>query len=148
MNRSALRLLVAVVCVSGGSALAPVSGADGAPVEPMKTWQGEIRLDLRAEAPKDDYVADKAAWEKLRKSYCPKEKAPEIDFAKDLVLIALNKDPNRISIGAHLGADGNLTVRHVSTKIAFQNPTTCKYQFAVIPREGIKSINGKPLGGK
>ena len=148
MRHSAFRpsVLVLVLLVTPGAPFA--SGADGEPVALGKTWDGEVKIALRDRAPGDGYVADKAAWEKLWKSYQPDAKVPEIDFAKELVLVAVNRDPNQISISATLDAGGNLTVRHASTKIGFPNPETCKYQFAAIKREGIKTINGKPLGGK
>src|SRR5262245_4076437 len=115
------------------------------PVRLEKTWNGEVNIELRQEAPEDGYIANKAKWEALWKAYRGGEELPKVDFAKELVLVAVNRDPNRISIQAKLDDKGDLTVMHISTKMGFVNPKACKYEFAVVSRDGIKSINGKTL---
>lgn len=120
-------------------------GADDKPAKLTKTWSGEQNLKIRDQAPKNDRITDKESWEKLWKAFRGDEKVPDVDFTKELVLIACNTDPNRISISAALDDKGDLKVSHISTEIAFNNPTTFKYQFATVSRDGIKTINGKPL---
>lgn len=71
---------------------------------------------------------------------------PEVDFDKHLILIAVNGDPNRISIHPGLDGKGDLKVNYSSTLIGFLDPITCAYQFALIRREGIKTIGGKAIG--
>jgi hypothetical protein len=117
------------------------------PVKVEKTWGGEVALKLKDQAPKSGYVTDKEAWANLWKAYRPNEpeKVPAIDFQKELVLVAVNNDPNRIGISATLDDKGDLQVSVISTLIGFTNPTTCTYQFAVVKREGIKTVGGKPL---
>jgi hypothetical protein len=114
--------------------------------EPVKaTWLGEVEVNLRQEAPQSGYIASQQEWAKLWKAFRGTETLPEIDFTKDLILVAVNKDPNHISIIPSLDANGELHVTYVSTLIGFVNPRTCSYELAVISREGIKTINGQPL---
>ncbi len=121
--------------------------ADEAPtaVKLGQTWSGEVKLEVRKEAPKDGFVADKEAFAKFWKAFRGDEKVPDIDFTKELVLVAVGTDPNKLGIGASLDAKGNLTVLVRSTLIGFENPTTAAYQFATVPRAGIKSVNGKEV---
>jgi hypothetical protein len=128
-------------------ALTVVSAAAAEPKEVKleKTWSGEVAIELKKEAPASGFLADKEAFAKLWKAYRGKEDLPEIDFSKELVLVAVNNDPNKISIVAKLDDKGDLKVVHASTLIGFINPKTCAYQFALIKREGIRTIGGKPI---
>lgn len=115
------------------------------PVKLERTWGGEIALKLKAQAPRAGYIADAESWKNLWAAYRGAEKVPEVDFDKELVLVAVNDDPNRIGINATLDAKGDVQVSIISTLIAFKNPTTCTYQFAVVKRDGIKSVGGNAL---
>lgn len=115
------------------------------PVKLVQTWSGEVKLDVRKEAPKDGFITEKDAFAKFWKAFRGDEKVPDIDFTKELVLVAVGMDPNKLGIGASLDAKGDLKVFVRSTLIAFQNPTTASYQFATVPRTGIKSVNGKEV---
>jgi len=115
------------------------------PVQLERTWDGEVKIELKSDAPADGCLVSQEKWNKLWKAYRGNEETPNVDFANELVLVAVNKDPNRISIQATLDANGDLSVTYRTTLMAVMNPTTCRYQFAVIKREGIKTINGKPI---
>jgi hypothetical protein len=116
-----------------------------APVKLVQTWSGEVKLAARADAPKDGFITEKDAFAKFWKAFRGDEKLPDVDFTKELVLVAVGMDPNKLGIGASLDAKGDLKVLVRSTLIAFDNPTTVAYQFATVPRTGIKSINGKDV---
>lgn len=115
------------------------------PVKLVQTWSGEVKLDVAKDAPKDGFVTEKEAFAKFWKAFRGDEKLPDVDFTKELVLVAVGKDPNKLGIGATLDAKGDLKVLVRSTLVAFQNPTTAAYQFGTVPRTGIKSINGKEV---
>jgi hypothetical protein len=115
------------------------------PIKVEKTWEGEVKIELRKEAPETGYLADEGAWAKLWKAYRGEEKMPEVDFDKELILVAVNTDPNRISISPEVDAKGDLKVTSTRTLIAFIDPKTCAYQFALTKREGIKTISGKAI---
>jgi hypothetical protein len=48
-------------------------------------------------------------------------------------------------IGSNPDWEGNLTFIFLSNPLAPRNPETCRYRFLLISREGVKSINGKPI---
>jgi hypothetical protein len=134
---AALHLVLAL-----GSAL----GADEAgEVKLLQTWRGEVKLELRKQAPDSGFIADAESWEKLWKAYRVAEKVPEVDFQEHLILVGVNSDPNQIGAVAKLSEKGDLSVVYLGTLIGFEDPQTCAYQFAKISRKGIKSIKGKPL---
>lgn len=115
------------------------------PLKLVRTWSGEVKLDVAKDAPKDGFVTENETFGKFWKAFRGDEKVPEIDFTKELVLVAVGKDPNKLGIGATLDDKGNLKVLVRSTLVAYQNPTTAAYQFGTVPRAGIKSINGKEV---
>jgi hypothetical protein len=115
------------------------------PVKVEKTWDGQVKIELRKEAPKKGYIADKDAWAKLWKVYRGEEKLPEVDFDKEPILVAVSSDPNRIWIGPEVDEKGDLKVVYARTAIGFTNFKTCAYQFALIKHQGIKTIGGKTI---
>ena len=142
MTRCSRWLPVAVLL----AVVAPV-GADEKPkpIKFEKTWNGQIPIALGKEAPRTGFIADKVSWENLWKAYRSAEKVPAIDFDKELVLVAVNSDPNGIGIDAKLDDKGDLKLSYITTLILYTNPTTCAYQFAVVKRDGIKSVNGNGI---
>jgi hypothetical protein len=124
-----------------------LSRADEKPrlVEAQKTWDGVVKIDLRKEAPGKGYIADQVAWAKLWKVYRGEEKLPAVDFDKELIVVAVNSDPNAISILLEADEKGDLMVSYARTELKFIKPTTCAYQFALIKRGGIMTIGGKAI---
>lgn len=114
-------------------------------VKLLETWRGEVKLELRKQAPHSGFITDTESWEKLWKAYRGDEKVPPVDFTEHLILVGVNRDPNQIGAVAKLGEKGDLKVAYMGTLIGFVDPKTCAYQFAKISRKGIKSINGKPI---
>ena len=114
------------------------------PVKLEKTWNGIVPIGLRGNG-RPGYIADKTSWEDLWKRFRGGEAVPAVDFDTELVLVAVNSDPNGIGIGASLDDKGDLMLTSVTTLKAFINPTTCAYQLAVVKRDGIKTIGGNPI---
>lgn len=139
--------LLSALCLSALTLACAAARADEkpTPVKLVQTWTGEVKIELRKEAPKDGFINDKETFAKFWKAFRGDEKQPEIDFSKELVLVAVGMDPNKLGIGAALDAKGDLKVLVRSTLIAFENPTTAAYQFGTVPRTGIKSVNGKEI---
>jgi hypothetical protein len=115
------------------------------PVKVERTWKGTVEIALRKEAPERDFVADNDTWAKLWRAYRGEGNMPEVDFDKELILVAVNRDPNEISIRPEVDGKGDLRVIAQSTDIGFIDPKTCAYQFALIKRHGIKTIKGKAI---
>lgn len=111
----------------------------------MVTWSGTYKLEQKQAAPPLGYVADAIAWKGVWTAWRGTEPVPEVNFNNAIVVVAVSKDPNKIGAGVMLNANGDLSFAHRQTLMAFENPTTGTYQFAVIPKEGIKTINGQAI---
>ena len=111
-----------------------------------KSWNGEININLKHQAPEDGFIVSKDAWERLWKTFRENEEVPDINFDKQIVLIGVNRDPNRISmVPVKLSEDGDLKVAYISTNIGFLEPKTCRYLLAVVNNDGVKTVNSKPV---
>lgn len=118
------------------------------PIKVEKVWGGEIKLELRQQAPKTGFIADGEAWAKLWRAYRRNERLPKIDFDKKIILAEAGRDPNYIGYDANKlipNEKGDLKISFMHTLIGYLNPTTCRYVFLLISREGVKSINGNPI---
>lgn len=111
----------------------------------LSAWKGEVPLERRTAAPTSGYVSRQQEWEKLWNAFRGTEEIPKIDFEKQLILVAVNGDPNPIRICTKLDDQGDLKLSYGSTLIGFTHPRTGAYQFALINRAGIKTVRGKPI---
>jgi hypothetical protein len=115
------------------------------PIE--RSWSGKIPI-----AKSDQLTAgrgpitSKEDWAKIWRAARGKEALPTVDFEKELVLMSVGRDPNEIIIVPTLDQKRDLQVSVMKTLLHHKNPTTCFYRFAVIKREGIKTIHGEPFG--
>lgn len=110
----------------------------------LVTWSGMIPIERINDVPAG-YVADGAAWKKVWASWRGNEPVPEVKFNDTIVIVAVSRDPNSIRAGCSLDDQGDLKFMHATTLVAFGKPTTSRYQFALIPRKNIKTINGQPI---
>jgi hypothetical protein len=65
-----------------------------------------------------------------------------------MILVGVVESPNSIGYSPDtlkLNEEGDLNISMASTLIYFPNPETGRYIFLLISREGVKSINGKPI---
>ena len=130
--------------LSFGRSLGP---SGGKLIKVEKVWGGEIKLELRDQAP-PGFVANEETWAKLWRAYRGNEELPKIDFDKQMILVGVGADPNAIGYDPDsliLDEDGDLKVSYIQTLKGYQNPETCRYIFLLISREGVKSINGDLL---
>jgi hypothetical protein len=135
-------LVVALVLLPGVAVAADDKPAK--PVPAIQKWSGIIRDDetLKRQAPVAGHITDAATFEKLWKAWRPKEALPKVDFTKELVLVATAAGPNRVALSATLDDKGDLKVRSRATLIGGLG---FGYAIATVSRQGVKSINGKPL---
>jgi hypothetical protein len=113
-----------------------------------KVWGGEIKLELQRQAPPNGFIANEEAWAKLWRAYRGNDELPKIDFDKKMVLVEVGRDPNQLGFdpeGLILNEEGDLKASFISTVVGYINPKTCRYMFLLISREGVKSVNGKPI---
>lgn len=112
-----------------------------------RSWSGKIPIVKRDNltAVKGP-VTNKGDWAKIWQAARGREALPKVDFEKELVLVSVGGDPNEITIVPTLDKKRDLQVYVMKTLVHYRNPSTCFYRFAVIKREGIKTIHGNPLG--
>jgi hypothetical protein len=137
----AMAALLAPLFLSTGPALAldkPDKGAD----EPKKEWSGSLDNEtLQKEAPADGFIADEKAFAKLWKAWKLGDKVPDVDFKKNLAVVATTGG-SKLNITTKLGDNGDLKVLAVATRDLAPG---FRYQIVLVPRDGVKTVNGKEL---
>jgi hypothetical protein len=109
-----------------------------------KVWGGEIKMELRRQAPPNGFIVNEEAWAKLWRAYRGNDELPKIDFDKKMVLVVVGRDPNQLGYdpeGLILNEEGDLKAIFISTLVGYINPKTCRYMFLLVSREGVKSVN-------
>ncbi|MDW8266298.1 MAG: hypothetical protein RMJ52_13320 [Gemmataceae bacterium] len=112
------------------------------PVKPTNTWRGSVADEkLAKEMPEDGVITNAKDFEKLVKAWKVADKVPEVNFEKELVLVA-HTPGSRISLNPVLDDKGNLTVITLATQ---DLGTGFRYIMISVPRQGVKTVNGKEL---
>jgi hypothetical protein len=140
--------IVCVVLLIGLAGAAGQGGGknSGQPVKVEQAWSGRMvgkeKEDLKKLAPEKGYIAGPKAFAALWKAWRTDEKVPEIDFAKKLVVVGLAGGPNEVTLIPFVDAQGNLTPKMFATLVGGPG---FGYALGVVDRDGIKSVQGKPL---
>jgi hypothetical protein len=122
--------------------LAPAAEPQRKAIKPSKEFTGSVDDEgLMKGAP--NVIASAKALGDLWKSWNVAGKAPEVDFSKDLVVLAVTRG-SRLRLIANLGDGGNLQVGGLATRDLRPG---FRYVLAVVSREGVKTVNGKALPG-
>lgn len=131
-------ILAAITCII----LAPLARAESKPLVPSQTWKGSIAdVTLQAKKPANGVITSAADFEALVKDWNVAEKVPEVDFAKDLVLVATTRG-GVLRLSATLNDSGDVRISAISTRDLRPG---FRYMIIAVPREGVKSVDGKPL---
>ncbi len=132
-------LALALVCLL---AVAVTGNAADKEVKPTQEWKGSVATDaLKSLRPATGIITDKETFAKLWKEWKVGHKEPTIDFKKELVAVETTSG-SKLSIAAQLTPEGDLKVNGIAT--ADFGPGF-RYQIVVLPREGVKTVNGKAL---
>src|SRR5262249_20246778 len=78
-----------------------------------KAWEGEIKLELRQQAPPNGFITNEKAWAKLWGAYRGNDELPKIDFDKQMMLGGVGKEPKIFGYdpeGLTLNEGGDLKV--------------------------------------
>jgi hypothetical protein len=111
-------------------------------IKATQKWSGKIAdPTLRSAAPKSGYLLNQKAFEELWTKWMLKDKAPEVDFDKQIVLVHLAGGPNTPSASYTL-EKGDLRAKVLSTLIAGPG---FGYSIEVLPKEGVKTYQGKAI---
>jgi hypothetical protein len=124
--------------------LAIVGVAQAAPTEvkTINSWSGSVDDEnLQKEMPADGFITNAKTFEKLIKAWKVAEKVPEVDFKKELVVIATSVG-SKLSLKASLDDKGDLKAFGFGTR---DLQPGFRYVIISVPREGVKTVNGKAL---
>ncbi len=140
MRRFALPLLTMALAALLWPA---ASAAQDKSIKPLREWRGSVTNEALAKnAPASNVITDEKSFTKLWQSWEPDKKVPEVDFKKELVLVATTRG-SKLNLSAQLAEGGNLKALAIATRDLRPG---FRYHLIVVPREGIQSVNGKKLG--
>jgi len=129
--------------IAGLVALMFTAAVHAAPMElkVINSWNGSVDdQGLQKEMPEGGFVADKKTFAKLIKSWGVAEKVPEVDFDKELILIATTQG-SRLNLKPSI-EDGDVKALGFGTRDLRPG---FRYVIVSVSREGVKSVNGKKL---
>ena len=131
------------LCVIGFVMIALVSTAnaqDRKPLETLKEWRGDNPNEgLTKDSPK--FITNAKDLEKLWKAWDIKEKLPEIDFSKEILLVETTRG-SRLNLKATLDEKGDLQSLGLATRDLRPG---FRYVMITVNKAGIKTIAGKVI---
>jgi hypothetical protein len=131
------------LCVIGFVMIAFVSTAnaqDRKPLETLKEWRGDNPNEgLAKDSPK--FITNAKDLEKLWKAWDIKEKLPEIDFAKEILLVETTRG-SRLNLKATLDEKGDLQSLGLATRDLRDG---FRYVMITVNKAGVKTIAGKAI---
>lgn len=136
MIRSCRAVLVGLVAFA---AAAPLGAAGRKDVALGKTWSGSIENENAA---KPECLVSAKALEAIWKEWKLGGEPPKVDFAKDIVVAVYSSGSLLKLSNARLDDAGNLEVLGLGTLDLHPG---FRYVMAVVKKDGIKTVNGKPL---
>jgi hypothetical protein len=138
-----LRVLLAPVALLAlAAAFSPAAQGGGKMLKPSKEWKGSVAdLELQKLAPAQGVITDAKTFEALWKGWKVGDKMPEINFKKNLVVVATTRG-STLTLVPQLTDAGDLRVLARATRDLRPG---FRYQLAVVDREGVKTVNGKDL---
>jgi hypothetical protein len=107
-------------------------GRGGTTVKVIQEWHpglASLMTDLSGHAPAGGLVASPEAWARLWNAWRGDADVPEVDFEKDLILVAAGPGPNIILVQElRLSDDGDLRFRWAITKrgAPVSSPKCCR----------------------
>jgi hypothetical protein len=112
------------------------------PVKATNTWSGSIDDEkLKKEMPENGVITNAKDLEKLNKSWKFVEKLPEINFDKEIVVVATGTG-GKLTVNAMLDDKGDLKTLGLETR---DLKPGFRYVIMSLPKEGVKTVNSKEL---
>jgi len=119
-----------------------VSAADPTPLKATNTWMGSVEdKKLAKEMPENGVITNAKDFEKLVKAWKVAEKVPEVNFDKEIVLVAKTVG-SKLTLKALLDEKGDLKALGLATRDLRPG---FRYVIISVPKEGVKTVNGKEL---
>jgi hypothetical protein len=144
----AARFLVPLCFVA--LSISPSGGVEPLPgvkkVEVIQSWTGQLPDEaLQKLSPPIGFLTTQREWAALWRAWRGKEEPPAPNFARQLVLVFTVPGPNNLGCGPTIDSKGNVTAMAATTLIAGPG---FGYLIQIIPRDGVRSVNGKALDAK
>ena len=137
---SRLSLLVGVAALAAVVLFTSDALAQKTAVKPSKEWTGSVDDEaLEKDAPA--CVTSAKGLEKLWKAWKIADKVPEVDFAKEVVILSTTRG-SKLRLAAALDEKGNLMVGGLGTQDLAPG---FRFVIATVSKEGVKTVNGKEL---
>jgi hypothetical protein len=111
-------------------------------IQPLKEWRGRVEKSLQPAAPAQGYLTNQADLDRLWAAWRLDGDKPGVDFKTQLVLVR-TCNCSIISIAPLLDDRGDLNIQVTMTKDIRPDAA---YVMVLIPRQGIRTVAGKPLG--
>ena len=131
--------------VSLASAMFLATGVAMAAPTPLKatnTWMGSVDDEkLAKEMPDNGVITNAKDFEKLVKAWKVADKVPDVNFDKEIVLVAKTQG-SKLTLGAALDEKGDLKALGLGTRDVRPG---FRYVIISVPQEGVKTVNGKEL---
>jgi hypothetical protein len=119
-----------------------VAAADLKPVKPTNTWMGSIDdKKLAKEMPDSGVIVNAKDFEKLFKTWKVAETVPEVNFDKEIVLVA-KTEGSILKLNPMLDEKGDLKSLGFASRDLVPG---FRYVIISVPKEGVKTVNGKEL---
>lgn len=114
----------------------------GDEVRAVDSWKGRISEEQMKLAPKGGYIASAETFKKLWKDWKLAGDAPKVDFEKHLIVFAMLNSSGPV-LTTRLDKKSGDLIRHVVSDSDLTQDYG--YHIVVIPRAGIKTIDGKGM---
>jgi hypothetical protein len=136
LSRKWLSLVAVLFPAAGGVA------ADPTPVKPTNTWMGSVEDEKLAKAkPENGVVTTAKEFEKLVQAWKVAEKVPDVNFDKEIVLVATTSG-SVLKLNPALNEKGDLKNLGFASR---DLQPGFRYVIVSVPRDGVKTVNGKEL---
>jgi hypothetical protein len=127
--------LAAVIFLAAGAAVGAPT-----PLKATNTWMGSVDDEkLAKEMPENGVITNAKDFEKLVKAWKVADKVPEVNFDKEIVLVA-KTEGSKLTLNASLDEKGDLKALGLATRDLRPG---FRYVIISVPKEGVKTVNGK-----
>ena len=133
-----------IVAAFAAVALASLAGADEPKKDDRKAtvdiFASHEDEKLQKQAPESGVIVSQKGWEKLAKAWGIKD-APKVDFDKEILVVATTVG-SRLNLSPKVDDKGDLKVLAIATRDLRPG---FRYAIKSVSKEGVKTVNGKPL---
>ena len=123
---------------------ADFSAAQPEKIVPIQQWTGKSQntADL-ALAPENGVIVDAKTWKRVWTAWQGEVKLPDVNFAKQVVLVGTVRGPNRVFVNVSVDDQGDVKMVTGGTKMGGPG---FGFAFLQVSRLGIVSVKGNRIG--